>query len=97
MASVPTASGNTVDDIAAAIQNDVLGGTLPQVSWVVAPASAFSEHPSYAPAAGADMVNKVLMALTANPEVWSSTVMFLNYDENDGLFDHVVPPLPAPA
>ena len=93
MASVPAASGNTVDDIAAAIQNDVLGGTLPQVSWVVAPASA-SEHPDYAPAVGADMINKVLMALTANPEVWASTVMFLNYDENDGFFDHVVPPLP---
>jgi len=94
MASVPTTSGNTVDDIAAAIQSDVLGGTLPQVSWVVAPASA-SEHPSYAPAAGADMVNKVLMALTANPDVWASTVMFLNYDENDGFFDHVTAPLPA--
>jgi phospholipase C len=94
MASVPTNSGDTVDDIAAAIKADVLAGTLPQVSWVVAPASA-SEHPSYAPAAGADMTNKVLMALTADPEVWASTVMFLNYDENDGFFDHVVAPLPA--
>ncbi len=57
------------------------------------PASA-SEHPSYAPAAGADLANKVLMALTANPDVWASTVMFLNYDENDGFFDHVAAPLP---
>jgi phospholipase C len=94
MASVPTTSGNTVADIAAAIKSDVLGGTLPQVSWVVGPASA-SEHPSYAPAAGADLVNQVLMALTADPDVWASTVLFLNYDENDGFFDHVVAPLPA--
>jgi phospholipase C len=34
----------------------------------------------------------VLDALTANPEVWGRTVLFLNYDENDGFFDHVPPP-----
>jgi phospholipase C len=27
-------------------------------------------------------------------DVWSKTVFIINYDENDGLFDHVVPPLP---
>lgn len=95
MSSVPTVTGNTVDDIAAAIKQDVLNGTLPKVSWVVAPESA-SEHPSWSPAAGADMINKVLESLTADPEVWRSTVMFLNYDENDGFFDHVIPPT-APA
>ena len=26
--------------------------------------------------------------------MWSSTVYIVNYDENDGLFDHMVPPLP---
>jgi phospholipase C len=36
----------------------------------------------------------VLDALTANPKLWSRTVLFLNYDENDGFFDHVVPPAP---
>ena len=93
MSSVPAASGNTVTDICAAIRNDVLNGSLPQVSWIVAPASA-CEHPSYAPAAGADMINQVLMALTANTDVWASTVLFLNYDENDGFFDHMIPPTP---
>ena len=33
-------------------------------------------------------------AIAANPEVWNKTVFILNYDENDGLFDHVVPPVP---
>jgi phospholipase C len=33
-------------------------------------------------------------ALTSNPEVWSKTVLFLNYDENDGQFDHIMPPMP---
>ena len=93
MSSVPKATGNTVKDIAAAIRADVLGGTLPQVSWIVGPESA-SEHPSAAPAAGADMINQVLEALTADPAVWASTVLLLNYDENDGFFDHVVPPIP---
>lgn len=93
MASVPATTGDTVQDIAAAIKNDVLNGTLPQVSWVVAPASA-SEHPNNSPAAGADMVNRVLEALTSNPSVWSSTVLFVDFDEHGGYFDHLVPPVP---
>jgi phospholipase C len=32
--------------------------------------------------------------LTANPEVWSKTVFFYMFDENDGFFDHMVPPTP---
>ncbi len=36
----------------------------------------------------------VLDALTSNPDSWASTVFLLTYDENDGFFDHVVPPYP---
>ncbi|TWF96669.1 phospholipase C [Kitasatospora viridis] len=73
--------------------NDVANGTLPAVSWVVAP-TAQSEHPNYPPAQGADFTSTVvLQALAAHPEVWAKTVVFLNYDENDGFFDHVVPPV----
>jgi len=36
----------------------------------------------------------VLDALTSNPEVFSKTALFLMFDENDGLFDHMVPPTP---
>jgi phospholipase C len=39
---------------------------------------------------------QVLKLLTSNPAVWSKTVVFLMYDENDGMFDHVSPPT-APA
>jgi phospholipase C len=35
----------------------------------------------------------VLAALVANPAVWSKTVLFHMYDENDGFFDHVPPPV----
>ncbi|TWV30618.1 phospholipase C, phosphocholine-specific [Streptomyces misionensis] len=93
MSSVPKATGSTPDDIAAAIRADVLAGTLPQVSWVVAN-QAFSEHPYAPPGDGAHFVNLVYQALAADEAVFDSTVLFLNYDENDGYFDHVPPPSP---
>ena len=74
-------------------RRDVLSGTLPQVSWIVAP-HQYSEHPEACPSDGAYYISLVLDALTANPKIWSKTVLFLNYDENDGQFDHIVPPMP---
>jgi phospholipase C len=41
---------------------------------------------------GAWYIQEVLNALTANPAVWSKTVLLVNFDENDGFFDHVPPP-----
>jgi len=75
---------------------DALADRLPQVSWIVATAEG-SEHPGpSSPAQGADYTAKVLEALVANPDVWAKTVLFINFDENDGFFDHVPPPA-APA
>lgn len=74
------------------LKEDVLAGKLPQVSWIVATAEG-SEHPGpSSPAQGADYTSRVLDALTANPEVWSKTVLLINFDENDGFFDHMPPP-----
>jgi phospholipase C len=74
------------------LKQDVTRGQLPQVSWIVATAEG-SEHPAQSsPAQGADYTARVLAALTADPEVWSRTVLFVNFDENDGFFDHVPPP-----
>ncbi|HXP65723.1 MAG TPA: phospholipase C, phosphocholine-specific [Steroidobacteraceae bacterium] len=75
------------------LQNDVMNNTLPEVSWVVAP-QAYCEHPTFPPNWGAWYISNVLDALTSNPEVWASTVLIVNYDENDGFFDHVVAPTP---
>lgn len=76
------------------LRQDVLDGKLPQVSWICA-TKAGSEHPSpSSPAQGADYTARVLDALTANPEVWSKTVLLLMFDENDGFFDHMPPPAP---
>jgi phospholipase C len=72
---------------------DVMANRLPQVSYIVAP-EAYSEHPNWPANYGAWYISQFLDALTANPEVWSKTAFFLNYDENDGLFDHVVSPTP---
>ncbi|MDI7110805.1 alkaline phosphatase family protein, partial [Pseudomonas aeruginosa] len=66
--------------------------SLPQGSWIVAPAK-YSEHPGpSSPIWGAEYTSWVLDALTANPEVWSKTALLVMFDENDGFFDHVAPP-----
>ena len=66
---------------------------LPTVSWIV-PTSGQSEHPAYLPASGANYLASKLNAVAENQDLWNKTVFIVNYDENDGLFDHVVPPLP---
>ena len=71
----------------------MLANRLPQVSWMVAP-EAYTEHPNWPANYGAWYVSQVLDALTANPDVWSKTVFIFMFDENDGFFDHMVPPTP---
>lgn len=80
-------------DVLYQFRKDVKDGKLPTVSWLVAP-QKFSDHPS-APWYGAWYVSEVLDILTQNPEVWKKTIFILNYDENDGYFDHI-PPFVAP-
>lgn len=75
-------------------RNDVQNGTLPQVSWIVAPFS-MCEHPEAAPAYGEALTAQLLAALAANPEVWSKTVFVITYDENGGFFDHMPSHVPA--
>jgi len=72
---------------------DAINDRLPTVSWII-PTSFQSEHPDYMPADGAAFVASKIDAIAANPDVWAKTLFILNYDENDGLFDHVAPPVP---
>jgi phospholipase C len=74
---------------------DALHDKLPAVSWLY-PNSFQSEHPDHMPADGATFVAGKIDAIAANPDVWAKTAFILNYDENDGLFDHVAPPVPPP-
>jgi phospholipase C len=80
-------------DILHEFRQDVQSGKLPTVSWIVA-SETFSDHPSSA-WYGAWYLSEVIDILTQNPEVWKKTIFILNYDENDGYFDHV-PPFVAP-
>jgi phospholipase C len=70
---------------------DAAAGTLPQVSWVLAPLIS-SEHPPAPEIFGEVVAAQVLNALVANPAVWAETALFITYDENGGFFDHVPPP-----
>jgi phospholipase C len=78
-------------DLFEILRADVANDALPAVSWVVAP-EAYTEHPNWPANYGAWYIAQVLDALTANPDVWSKTALFVTYDENDGFFDHIVPP-----
>jgi phospholipase C len=75
--------------------HDVNTDTLPQVSWICPPVG-YDEHPPAPPAVGMWYSHNVINALISNEKVWSKTVLFIMYDENDGFFDHVDPPTPPP-
>src|SRR5215472_149730 len=77
-------------------RSDVQNGTLPQVSWIVAPAG-YTEHSDWPVNYGAWYISQVLDILVSNPDVFSSTVLLINYDEADGSFDHILPPTPPPS
>jgi phospholipase C len=73
---------------------DVAAGNLPAVSWLVPPFGVTEWEVNH-PADGACYISQKLDALLNSP-LWDSTVFILTYDENDGHFDHVLPPI-APA
>lgn len=76
------------------VRADIDAGTLPAVSWLVPPA-VDSEHPGAStPVGSANLIYDLLDIIASNPDVWSKTALFINFDENDGYFDHVPPPTP---
>ena len=85
--------GSNISAMIDLFQNDVASNTLPSVSWIIGP-SEYTEHPPYSPANGQMLTKALLDAIASNPEVYNSTVFIVNYDENDGFFDHAMPILP---
>ncbi|HVU73663.1 MAG TPA: alkaline phosphatase family protein [Mycobacteriales bacterium] len=65
-------------------------GTLPSVSWVV-PSQQDSEHPPATSPDGQAYVTNLVNMLMRGPE-WSSTAIFLTWDDWGGFYDHVKPP-----
>ncbi|WUJ68545.1 phospholipase C, phosphocholine-specific [Kribbella soli] len=75
------------------LRADIKAGTLPKVSWLV-PSAVDSEHPgSSTPVGSANLIYDLLDAIASDPDTWSKTVLLINFDENDGYFDHVPPPV----
>ena len=69
---------------------DAKAGTLPSVSWVV-PSGATSEHPPSNVGLGQAYVTSLVNAVMQGPD-WSSTAIFLTWDDWGGFYDNVAPP-----
>ena len=80
---------NNVQDIAG-FTAAAKAGTLPAVSWVV-PNSRDSEHPPALVSTGQAYVTNLVNAVMSGPD-WSSTAIFLAWDDWGGFYDHVAPP-----
>ncbi len=74
---------------------DITQGTLPDVSFVMGDEvdEDSDEGPSDLPGIGGQVVEAIVRAVFASP-LWKDTAIFITYDENGGMADHV-PPKPA--
>lgn len=76
---------------------DVAANHLPSLVFVEPDYGKWSsmendEHPPTNIQLGQNLSYRVVSAVMAKPEIWSSSVMFLTWDENGGWYDHVRPP-----
>jgi phospholipase C len=65
-------------------------GRLPAVSWIV-PTGAVSEHPPARVSVGQNYVTGLVNAIMRGPN-WTSTAIFVSWDDWGGFYDHVPPP-----
>jgi phospholipase C len=68
---------------------DARNNTLPAFSWVTAPI-VDSEHPPASSCAGENWTVTMINAIEQSP-AWSSTAIFLTWDDWGGFYDHVTP------
>ena len=78
---------HNIDDLI----GDIQAGDLPPVTWAV-PHFQLSDHPPSSSAFTHNWVQDVVNALMRS-DLWSSTALFLTWDEWGGFYDHVVPPV----
>ena len=74
---------------------DAENGSLPQVSWVV-PNWELSEHSPAGVTAGMEYVTSLVNAVMTSPQ-WSSSAIYITWDDWGGFYDHVMPPSTATA
>jgi phospholipase C len=65
-------------------------GSLPAVSWIT-PSQTNSEHPPASIHEGQAWVTNLVNTVMKGPD-WSSTAIFLSWDDWGGFYDHVPPP-----
>jgi phospholipase C len=84
-----------LDSVNCGLLSDIQNGTLPDVAYMMGDevTEDSDEGPSDLPGIGGQVVEKVLRTLFASPS-WKDTAVFITYDENGGMADHV-PPVPA--
>jgi phospholipase C len=71
------------------IFTDISNNALPNVSWVI-PTCTVSDHPNCSGSGGPAWVASVVNAIGQSP-YWSSTAIFITWDEWGGWYDHVRP------
>ena len=69
---------------------DATNGALPNFS-VLLPTSADSQHNAYSMAQGDNWIGKAVSAVENGPD-WSSTAIFIAWDDCGCFYDHVAPP-----
>jgi len=69
---------------------DAQNGDLPQFS-VVLPNGTVSQHNTFSMTDGDNWIGQVVSAIEASPD-WSSTAIFITYDDCGCFYDHVPPP-----
>jgi phospholipase C len=84
----PLWSSNVVADTT--FVTDALAGHLPQVAWLTT-GRHLTEHPPESVCSGENWTVTALNAIMQGPE-WSSTAVFIMWDDFGGFYDHVPPP-----
>ena len=71
---------------------DINGGNLPDVSWVT-PLMSNSDHPGHGVQlpTGQEYISGIIDGIESQPSLWSSTVIFVSWDDYGGYYDHVLP------
>jgi phospholipase C len=69
---------------------DAAAGDLPSVSWLVPP-SGYNEHPQCSTCQSEGWTVNTLNALMNGPD-WSTSAVFIVWDDFGGFYDHVAPP-----
>ncbi len=70
---------------------DLAGGALPQVCWIVG-APGGDEHPPKNIQAGQDSVADDIVNAVGSSAYWTSSAIFVTWDDYGGFYDHVAPP-----